>query len=76
MSVLYYAAALAYEAAFNTGMLQPEEAGERTPSPDIGRSASYLEGHLASCSEGHFLRSLFGRTLFEAYVWQDTLHYV
>ena len=41
-------------------------------SCSVSIPASYLEGHLASCSEGHFLRTLFGRTLFEAYVWKDT----
>ena len=33
-----------------------------------------LEGHIASRSEGHFLRILFGKTLFEDCVWKDTLH--
>ena len=33
-------------------------------------------GHIAACSEGHFLNIMFGRTLFEYYVRKDTLHYV
>ena len=38
----------------------------------VSISASYSEGHLALCSEGHFWRILFGRTLFEDCVRKDT----
>ena len=38
--------------------------------------ASCSERHLGSCSEGHLLRILFERTLFEDCVWKDKLHYV
>ena len=38
----------------------------------VSISASCSEGHLALCSEGHFWRILFGRTLFEDCVQKDT----
>ena len=41
-------------------------------SSSVSIPASSLVGHLASCLEGHFLRILFGRTLFEDCVRKDT----